>query len=140
MSGSSTTLKTSSSGPLLKGTPSFISYAEMVVRDYKAAISQAIKDIAEEEQESVRQQAMASESGWETLADKIKVGYDEEARMLRYSVDTSGEDSYKAQNLEFGGLHEAPKPLLRMNAANSKDTFNKRVVDKTYSLLMGPSK
>jgi predicted metalloprotease with PDZ domain len=140
MSGSSTIPNTPSSGPLLKGTFSVIEYAEMIVKDYKAAISQAIKDIADEEQEITRNMARSSDSDWSTLADKIKVQYNEEERMLRYSVDTSEEETTKVQNLEFGHEHTAPNPILRTAAARGKDTFGKRVVNNTYGLLFGSDK
>jgi hypothetical protein len=140
MSGSSTIPNTPSSGPLLKGTFSVIEYAEMIVKDYKAAISQAIKDIADEEQEITRNMASSSDSDWSTLADKIKVQYNEEERMLRYSVDVSGEDINKVQNLEFGYKHIGPTPILRTAAARGKDNFGNRVVNSTYGLLFGSDK
>jgi hypothetical protein len=140
MLGSSTILNTPSSGPLLKGTLSVIEYAEMIVKDYKAAISQAIKDIADEEQEITRNMASSSDSDWSTLADKIKVQYNEEERMLRYSVDVSGEDINKVQNLEFGYKHIGPTPILRTAAARGKDNFGNRVANNTYGLLFGSDK
>jgi hypothetical protein len=140
MLGSSTILNTPSSGPLLKGTLSVIEYAEMIVKDYKAAISQAIKDIADEEQEITRNMASSSDSDWSTLSDKIKVQYNEEERMLRYSVDVSGEDINKVQNLEFGYKHIGPTPILRTAAARGKDNFGNRVANNTYGLLFGSYK
>jgi hypothetical protein len=140
MLGSSTILNTPSSGPLLKGTLSVIEYAEMIVKDYKAAISQAIKDIADEEQEITRNMASSSDSDWSTLSDKIKVQYNEEERMLRYSVDVSGEDINKVQNLEFGYKHIGPTPILRTAAARGKDNFGNRVANNTYGLLFGSNK
>lgn len=138
MTGSSLTQPNISSTPLLKGTPEFIGYFESVIKDYHAAISTAIDYISEDEQDALRNEARHSDSEWSSLADKIKVQYSDDERMLKYSVETNDPDeTYKAQTLEFGSDTVAANPLLRSAAHRSKDTFRDRVTNKAHSLLGG---
>lgn len=138
MTGSSSTQPSDSSVPLLSGMPSFVGYFQSVISDYHAALSNAIDQIAEDEQAMVRDKARTSDTGWASLADKIKVQYSSDDRMLQYTVDTADEDeAYKAHTLEFGDDTNPASPLLRTSAHRSKDTFGSRVTDKTHELLGG---
>lgn len=138
MTGSSLTQPNISSAPLLKGTPEFIGYFEAVIHDYHAAISTAIDHIAEDEQVSLQNAARQSDSEWASLADKIKVEYSADERMLKYSVKTlNDEEAYAAQTLEFGSDKTPALPLLRSAAHRGKDTFRDRVTNKAHQLLGG---
>lgn len=138
MTGSSSTQPNDSSAPLLKGMPEFVGYFQAVISNYHSALSAAIDQIAEDEQAMVRDKARQSDTGWASLADKIKVQYAPEERMLKYSVDTSDlEESNKVQTLEFGDEENAPSPLLRVAAHRGKETFGPRVNSKAYDLLAG---
>lgn len=138
MTGSSSTQLNDSSAPLLSGMPSFVGYFQSVISDYHAALSRAIDQIAEDEQAMVRDKARTSDTGWASLADKIKVQYSSDERMLKYTVDTADEtEAYKAQTLEFGDNTNPASPLLRTAAHRSKESFGPRVTDKAYELLGG---
>lgn len=138
MTGSSSTQPNDSSAPLLSGMPSFVGYFQSVISDYHAALSHAIDQIAADEQAMVRDKARTSDTEWASLADKIKVQYSSDDRMLQYTVDAADEEeAYKAHTLEFGDDTSPASPLLRTSAHRSKDTFGPRVTDRAHELLGG---
>jgi hypothetical protein len=137
MTGSSSTQPNVSSAPLLKGTPSFIGYFDHMVSNFKEAVSQAIEQIAKEEQESIRQEASSSDTGWSDLSSQIMVQYSDEDKELKYSVATKNDtETYKVQTLEFGDQDNPATGLLRSRANRSRDGFQSRVVDLAHNIAM----
>lgn len=138
MKGSSTTQPDARSGPLLSGTPSIIGHFESVISNYRHSLDLAIEQVAQEEEDFIKQKARMSDSGWADLADQIKVQYARDSYGLDYSISTKNNtDAYKAQTLEFGDQMHPASPLLRTSAARSKETFDNRVSAKVNEILKG---
>lgn len=135
MLGSSSTQSNVSSAPLLQGMPSFIGDLTLQVANYTAAVSQALEDIASEEEQKVQEMAQSHDSGWSSLSSSISVKYDHNARELKYSASSSEESEFNVSELEFGGFNSPAYPLLRVAAAEARDSFRSRVTDRTYDLL-----
>lgn len=136
MTGSSSTQPNDSSAPLLKGTPEFVGYLEHTVANFKKAVSQAIDQIAKEEQENIRKVASTSDSGWADLSSQITVQYSDEDKELKYSVATKNDtEAYKVQTLEFGDQDNPATGLLRSQANRSRPGFPDRVYSLTHQLL-----
>jgi hypothetical protein len=136
MTGSSSTQPNDSSAPLLKGTPEVIGYFEDLVGNFKAAVSQAIDQIAKEEQESIRIEASQSDNGWAELSSQITVQYSSDDKELKYSVSTKNDtEAYKVQTLEFGDQQNPATGLLRSRANRSRPDFQNRVGELTYQIM-----
>jgi predicted RNA-binding protein with RPS1 domain len=137
MTGSSSKQPSDSSTPLFKGTPEFIGYFEHLISNFQTSVVKAIEQIAKEEQESIRQVASASDTGWSDLSSQITVQYSSQDKELKYSVDTKNDtETYKVQTLEFGDQNNPATGLLRSRANRSRDGFQNRVVDLAHSIAV----
>lgn len=136
MQGSSSTQPSGSSGPLLKGTPAFISYFDKVIAGYHEAVSTALDMVAEEEQTNLQESVKGSDTGWEDFTDKLRVQYSHEDRDLTYRVETENDtEAYKVQTLEYGDRLSPANSVLRSAAARARGTFRRRVTDKAHELI-----
>lgn len=135
MTGSSSTQPNVSSAPLLKGMPSFLHDISVHAANYKAAVSQALEDIASEEQDALRGKAQEQGGPWADLSEHLSVSYDHDARELKYSATAPADSQHNPSDLEFGNLETPPSPLLRRTAAENRDSFGSRVTSRTHQLL-----
>lgn len=109
--------------PMLTGVPSVVDFADLLSSKGADMMINAMRSAASEELDRL-QKAALDQDVWVPFADKLTLEVGNET--LSYGTDSRASRK-DIKRLEYGGLREAPVPVLRKHVKDSPQRFVTKV-------------